>query len=80
MITLDHKLLTGFLIVFFERLFSFYLPKHFSVSLAVGLAVGLVLWLLRLMKHPPRLMRNVSPWMAGLCAGLGVHLARFWLK
>ena len=56
------------------------MPKHFSVSLGVGLAVAIVLWLLRLVKHPPLLMKNVSPLVAGLCAGLGVHLARFWLK
>ena len=64
----------------FEKLLGAYLPKHFSVSLGVGLAVALGLWALRIMRHPPRLMRNVSPWMAGFCAGLGVHLARFWLK
>jgi hypothetical protein len=74
------SLLVGFLTIFFERFFGFYVPKHFSVSLGVGLAVATVLWLLRLVKHPPLLMKNVPPLVAGFCAGLGVHLARFWLK
>jgi hypothetical protein len=74
------SLLVGFLTILFERFLGFYVPKHFSVSLGVGLAVATVLWLLRLVKHPPILMKNVSPLVAGFCAGLGVHLARFWLK
>ncbi len=74
------SLLVGFLIIFFERILGLYVPKHFSVSLGVGLAVAIVLWLLRLVKHPPLLMKNVSPLAAGFCAGLGVHLARVWLK
>ena len=37
-------------------------------------------WLLGLVKHPPMLLRNVPPLAAGLCAGLGVHIARMWLK
>jgi hypothetical protein len=56
------------------------MPRHFSVSIAVGLAVAFTFWLLRLLKHPPLLLRNVSPWAAGLCAGLGVHIAKLWLK
>jgi hypothetical protein len=74
------SLLVGFLTIFFERFLGFYVPKHFSVSLGVGLAVATVMWLLRLVKHPPLLLKNVSPLAAGLCAGLGVHLARLWLK
>jgi hypothetical protein len=74
------SLLIGFLTVFLEAELGVYMPRHFSVSLGVGLAVGITFWLLRLLKHPPLLLRNVSPLAAGLCAGLGVHIARFWLK
>jgi hypothetical protein len=74
------SLLIGFLTVFIEAELGVYMPRHFSVSLGVGLAVGITFWLLRLLKHPPLLLRNVSPLAAGLCAGLGVHIARFWLK
>jgi hypothetical protein len=74
------SLLIGLFIIFFERLLSWYLPKHFSVSLGVGLAVAAGLWLMKLVKHPPFMMKNVSPLVAGFCAGLGVHLARFWLR
>ena len=74
------SLLIGFLTVFIDAELGVYLPRHFSVSLGVGLAVGITFWLLRLLKHPPLLLRNVSPLAAGLCAGLGVHIARFWLK
>jgi hypothetical protein len=74
------SLLVGFLTVFLEAELGVYLPRHFSVSIAVGLAVACTLWLLGLLKHPPLLLRNVSPLAAGLCAGLGVHIARLWLK
>ena len=40
------SLLIGLFIIFFERLLSWYLPKHFSVSLGVGLAVAAGLWLM----------------------------------
>jgi hypothetical protein len=74
------SLLIGFLTVFIAAELGVYMPRHFSVSLGVGLAVGITFWLLRLLEHPPLLLRNVSPLAAGLCAGLGVHIARFWLK
>ena len=74
------SLLTGFLAIFLHAIFSLYLPRHFAVSLAVGLAVAATLWLLRLAKHPPLLLRHVPPIAAGLCAGLGVHIARLWIK
>ena len=74
------SLLAGFLTIFLEAMLGIYLPRHFSVSIAVGVAVAATLWLLRLLKHPPLLLRNVSPIAAGLCAGLGVHIARFWLR
>ncbi len=74
------SLLAGFLTIFLEAMLGIYLPRHFSVSIAVGVAVAATLWLLRLLKHPPVLLRNVSPIAAGLCAGLGVHIARFWLR
>ena len=50
------------------------------MSLAVGLAVAVTFWLLGLLKHPPMFLKNVHPLAAGLCAGLGVHIARFWLR
>ena len=74
------SLFAGFLTIFLEAVLGVYLPRHFSVSIAVGLAVACTLWLLRLLKHPPLILRNVSPIAAGLCAGLGVHIARFWLR
>jgi len=74
------SLLVGFLTVFLEAELGVYLPRHFSVSLAVGLAVAVTFWLLRLLKHPPMFLKNVHPLAAGLCAGMGVHIARIWLK
>jgi hypothetical protein len=74
------SLMIGFLTVFIEAELGVYMPRHFSVSLGVGLAVAITFWLLRLLKHPPVLLRDVSPLAAGFCAGLGVHIARLWLK
>src|SRR5689334_11684855 len=74
------SLFLGFLTVFLEAILRQYLPRHFSVSIAVGVSVAVTFWLLRLVKHPPMLLRNVPPLAAGLCAGLGVHIARMWLK
>ena len=74
------SLMMAFLAVFLNAMLALYLPRHFSVSIAVGLAVGITFWLLRLVKHPPLLLRNVPPLAAGLCAGLGVHIARLWIK
>ena len=74
------SLLVGSLAVFLEAALGVYLPRHFSMSLGVGVAVAFTFWILKLLKHPPVLLRNVSPIAAGLCAGLGVHIARFWLR
>ena len=74
------SLLLGFLAVFLNAVLAIYIPRHFAVSLAVGIAVTVTFWLLRLAKHPPLLLRNVPPLAAGLCAGLGVHIARLWLR
>ncbi|HET7729017.1 MAG TPA: hypothetical protein VFK48_03195 [Usitatibacter sp.] len=74
------SLLVGFLAVFLNAVLALYVPRQVSVSLAVGIAVAVTFWLLRLLKHPPLLLRNVPPLAAGLCAGLGVHIARFWIK
>jgi hypothetical protein len=74
------SLLVGFLAVFLQAELGVYLPRHFSVSLAVGIAVAATFWLLRLLKHPPMFLKNVHPLAAGLCAGMGVHIARVWLK
>ena len=74
------SLMVGFLAVFLNAMLALYLPRHVSVPLAVGVAVTLTFWLLKLVKHPPILLRNVPPLAAGLCAGLGVHIARLWLK
>ena len=74
------SLLIGLLIILFERLLSGYTPKHFSVSIGVGLGVAVGVAVMKLVKQPPLFMKNVSPWVAGFCAGLGVHLARFWLR
>ena len=74
------SLLVGFLALFLDQLLRIYLPRQFSVSLAVGLAVAITFWVLKLMKHPPLFLKRVHPLAAGLCAGLGVHIARTWLK
>jgi hypothetical protein len=74
------SLLVGFLAVFLQAVLHLYMPRHFSVSIAVGVSVTVTFWLLKLVKHPPLLLRNVSPLVAGFCAGLGVHIARLWLK
>jgi len=74
------SLLVGFLAVFLEQSLGVYLPRHFAVSLAVGIAVAATFWLLKLLRHPPMLLKHVHPVAAGVCAGLGVHIARFWLR
>jgi hypothetical protein len=74
------SLLVGFLAVFLNAVLVLYMPRHFSVSIAVGTAVAVTFWVLRLVKHPPLFLRNVPPLAAGLCAGLGVHIARLWIK
>ena len=74
------SLLLGFLAVFLNAVLGIYMPRHFSISLAVGMSVAITFWLLRLLKHPPLFLRNVPPLAAGLCAGLGVHIARLWIK
>jgi hypothetical protein len=74
------SLLVGFLAVFLNAVLALYMPRHFSVSIAVGMAVAITFWILRMVKHPPLFLRNVPPLAAGLCAGLGVHIARLWIK
>ena len=74
------SLLMGILTVILEVLLREVLPRHFSGSLAVGLAVAITFSLLRFLKHPPMFLKNVHPLAAGLCAGLGVHIARTWLR
>ena len=70
----------GCLTVFLNAELGIYLPRHFAVSLAVGLAVAVTFWLSRLLKHPAMFLKDVHPLAAGLCAGLGVHIARLWLR
>ncbi|MEO5692669.1 MAG: hypothetical protein ABIQ72_06065 [Usitatibacter sp.] len=74
------SLLVGFLAVFLNAMLAIYLPRHFAVSLAVGVSVAITFWLLRLVKHPPMFLKSVNPLAAGLCAGLGVHIARLWIR
>ena len=74
------SLLVGFLAVFLEAMLRLYIPRHFSISIAVGVSVAFTFWVLRLVKHPPVLLKNVNPLAAGLCAGLGVHIARIWIR
>lgn len=74
------SLLMGILAVILEVLLNEWLPRSVSVSLAVGIAVAITFWLLRFLKHPPMFLKNVHPLAAGLCAGLGVQIARFWLR
>jgi hypothetical protein len=74
------SLLTGILAVLIEVGLREILPRHFSVSIAVGAAVAITFSLLKFLKHPPMFLKNVHPLAAGLCAGLGVHIARTWLR
>jgi hypothetical protein len=74
------SLLVGFLTVFIEAELGVYMSRHLSVSIGVGVAVAVTFWLLRLLKHPPLFLRDVPPLAAGLCAGIGVHIARTWLR
>jgi hypothetical protein len=74
------SLLLGCLAVFLNAVLALYIPRHVAVSLAVGIAVSATFWLLRLVKHPPMFLKNVHPLAAGLCAGLGVHIARIWIR
>ncbi len=61
----------GFLAVLLQQSLGLYLPRHFAVSLAVGLAVAVTFWLLGLLKHPPMFLKNVHPLAAGLVRGAG---------
>jgi hypothetical protein len=74
------SLMIGWLTVFLDAELGVYMPRHFSVSIAVGAAVAITFWLLRLLKHPPMFLKDVHPLAAGLCAGMGVHIARLWLR
>jgi hypothetical protein len=80
LILVASSLLVGFLTVFIEAELGVYMPRHLSVSIGVGIAVAVTFWLLRLLKHPPLFLRDVPPLAAGLCAGIGVHIARTWLR
>ena len=72
--------LTGFLTVLFSKFLGHYIGPHFSVTISVGLAVALTLWLSQLVKNPPFLLKGTSPLIAGFCAALGVHISRVWLS
>lgn len=71
--------LGGFLALFFYYFLRNYLPLKVVVPLAIGLAVMLTFFSLRLMRLQSRMFSGVSPLIAGVLAGLGVHMARFWL-
>lgn len=72
--------LTGFLTVFFAKFLGHFISEHFAVSLGVGLAVAITLWMTRLIRHPPFLLKGTSPLIAGFCAAFGVHVSRVWLS
>ena len=74
------SLFAGFLAIFLHAVLNDFMPRHFAVSISVGVAVAATLWLLRFAKHPPLLLAKVSPLAAGFCAGLGVHIARLWIR
>ena len=74
------SLFAGLFAIFLNAILDDYLPRHFAISLAVGVSVAATLWLLRFAKHPPLLLGKVPPLAAGLCAGLGVHIARLWIR
>jgi hypothetical protein len=72
-------ILGGFLALFFYFFFRNYLPVAIVIPLAVGLAVATSFYCLRLARLQSAFFRGVSPLIAGIIAGLGVHMARFWL-
>ena len=74
------SLLVGLLAIFLNAVLADFMSRAVSAPLAVGVSVAFTFWLLKLAKHPPLLLKNVPPLAAGLCAGLGVHIARIWLK
>jgi hypothetical protein len=74
------SLFAGLAAIFLNAMLGEYLPRHVAVSVGVGVAVATTLWLLKLVKHPPLFLAQVPPLAAGLCAGLGVHIARLWIK
>lgn len=74
------SLFVGLFAIFLHATLSHYMSRNIAAPLAVGISVAATFWLLRLFKHPPLFLRSVPPLAAGLCAGLGVHIARLWLK
>jgi hypothetical protein len=74
------SLFVGLLAIFLHEVLSHYMSRNVSAPISVGISVASTFWLLRLFKHPPLFLRGVPPLAAGLCAGLGVHIARLWLK
>jgi hypothetical protein len=72
-------LLTGFFTVFFARFLGHFVSPKIAVPVGVGVAVALTLWITQLMKHPPFVLSGTSPFIAGFCAALGVHVSRVWL-
>lgn len=72
-------LLTGFLTVFFSHFIGHYVTVKIAIPVGVGIAVALTLWVTQLMKHPPFVLSGTSPFIAGFCAALGVHVSRVWL-
>ena len=73
-------LLTGFLTVFFAKFLGHFINEHFAISIGVGLAVAITLWMTQLVRHPPFLLKGTSPLIAGFCAALGVHVSKVWLS
>jgi hypothetical protein len=73
-------LLTGFLTVFFAKFLGHFITPKISVPVGVGLAVALTLWFSQLIKQPPFVISGTSPFIAGFCAALGVHVSRVWLS
>jgi VIT1/CCC1 family predicted Fe2+/Mn2+ transporter len=71
--------LGGFLALFFYYFLRNYLPVAVVIPMAVGLAVMCSFFAMRLIRLESALFRGVSPLIAGLIAGIGVHMARFWL-
>ena len=74
------SLFVGCFSVFLHAVLALYIPRHVAMPLAVGTSVAATFWMLKLLKHPPLFLRDVPPLAAGLCAGLGVHIARLWIK
>ena len=73
-------LITGLGAVFMDRFLQHFIPRNFAAAFGVGIAIFVSLTVLKFFKHPPFWMKRSPPILLGFCAGLGVYVARTWLR